>query len=392
VSALDRVVIVGAGAAGHHCALELRACGFAGQILLVGPERHGPYDRTLLSKDFLEGEVDSDSLALAHLGEYEAKGIELRLETEVVGLLPRTREVALANGSLVDYDRLVIATGGVPARPRALAGSAGRVLRGLNDAAELREELVRARHLIVIGAGFVGGEVAASALALGLTVTMIEALPTPLARAVGAEVGERIADLHRGRGVELVTGTAVTAIVKGDDDAGVVVTLSNGRELSGDVALIAAGMRPAVQWLVGSKVDIDGGVVTDELCRTTAPDVFAAGDCASWWHPRMKARVRIEHWDTAAQHGTAAAQSVLGDGQPFAPVPFFWSTQHGIRLQAVGHVDAWDAVEIDDSKGKDSFVARYYRDGRLIAGFAAGDPHAIAEARRELESSRRARV
>jgi 3-phenylpropionate/trans-cinnamate dioxygenase ferredoxin reductase component len=380
VTAPRRIVIVGAGVAGERCAFELRARGFDGDVLLVGAEPHLPYDRTLLSKELLDGTVDAADLALSSRDDFAAAGIRLCLGTPAAALDPHAHELGLADGTVISYDKLVVATGGSPRRPRAL-GAAG-VLRTLDDAQALRERLESAGRLVVIGGGFVGAEVAASARARGLDVTLVEALPAPLARVVGVEVGTRIAELHRANGVVVVTGVAATALLRDGDR--VTVGLADGRTLHADAVLVGAGMAPDVGWLAGSGVVADDGIVTDPQCRTSAPDVLAAGDCARWWHRDQAALLRVEHWDTAARHGAAAARSALGDHEPFAPVPFFWSVQHGVRLQWVGHAVEGDEIVVEDGQSG-AFVAWYRRAGRLVAAFAAGAPRAVAAARRELQ-------
>jgi 3-phenylpropionate/trans-cinnamate dioxygenase ferredoxin reductase component len=382
VTAPRRIAIVGAGVAGERCAFELRACGFDGDVLLVGAEPHLPYDRTLLSKDLLDGAVDAADLALSSREDFAAAGIRLCLGTAAAALDPDAHELVLADGTVIAYDKLVVATGGSPRRPRALGGAGAGVLRTLDDARALRERLETAGRLVVIGGGFVGAEVAASARARGLDVTLVEALPAPLARAVGVEVGTRIAELHRANGVAVLTDVAATALRR--DGRRVTVGLADGRMLDADAVLVGAGTAPDVGWLAGSGVAADDGIVTDPQCRTSAPDVLAAGDCARWWHRDHAGLLRVEHWDTAARHGTAAARSALGDHQPFAPVPFFWSVQHGVRLQWVGHAVEGDEVVVEDAQSG-AFVAWYRRAGRLVAAFAAGAPRALAAARRELQ-------
>jgi NADPH-dependent 2,4-dienoyl-CoA reductase/sulfur reductase-like enzyme len=378
-------VIVGAGVAGHNCALELRRCGFEGRIVLVGSESCAPYDRTLLSKEFLLGRVTPADLALSPPAEYEVQGIELRLGIPAVALAPDRHELTLADGRTLAYDRLVIATGGAPIRPVDLCQSGARVLRTLADAQALRA-LPNYRHLVVIGGGFVGAEVAASARLLGVEVTIVETLPAPLVRAVGTEVGERIAELHRSHGVRLRTSTAACAIRR-TRDGRFRVALSDGSVLVSDEVVVGAGMVPAADWLQGSRVHFDRGIITDALCRTSAPDVYAAGDCTRWYHRVYEELVHVEHWDVAARHGAAAARAALGDGEPFTPIPFFWSFQYGVRFQWVGAPFGWDAVQIEDDDSPRSFVARYLRGDRLMALFAAGDPRAVVMARRELQST-----
>jgi 3-phenylpropionate/trans-cinnamate dioxygenase ferredoxin reductase subunit len=383
VTAPRRIVIVGGGVAGERCAFELRACGFEGDVLLLGAEPHLPYDRTLLSKDVLDGTVDAGDLALSSWEDFEAAGIRVRPGTRAAALDARAHEVILADGTAVAYDKLVIATGGSPRRPRALCSPDACVLRTLDDARALRARIETVARLAVIGGGFVGAEVAASARAAGLEVTLVEALAAPLARAVGVEAGARIAELHRGNGVTVLTGVAATALRR--DGGGVTVGLADGRTLHADAVLVGAGTTPDVAWLAGSGVVTGDGIVTDPQCRTSAPDVLAAGDCAQWWHRDHAALLRVEHWDTAARHGAAAARSALGDEQPFAPIPFFWSVQHGVRLQWVGHAVEGDEVLVEDGGAPGCFVAFYRRAGRLVAAFAAGMPRAVAAARRELQ-------
>jgi NADPH-dependent 2,4-dienoyl-CoA reductase/sulfur reductase-like enzyme len=213
---------------------------------------------------------------------------------------------------------------------------------------------------------------------------MVEALREPLERVAGPEVGARVAQLHRDNGVEVVTGATAVAVRR--DGERFAIDLAGGRTVVADAVLVGAGMRPATGWLEGSGVRVDGGIVTDSACRTDAPDVLAAGDCARWMNPRYGELMRVEHWDTARRHGAAAAASALGDDTPFAPLPFFWSDQHGVKLQSVGHAPVWDEVEIDDTDPAPGFVARYRLGGRLVGVFAAGRPRAIGLARKELQA------
>lgn len=378
-----RIVIVGGGVAATGCAFELRACGYDGDVVLLAAELHAPYDRTLLSKDLLLGAVELEDIVLRGAAEYAEHGIELRLGAPALGLDCAERQVLLADGSALRYDRLVIATGGKPAIPAALRHPGVLLLRELDDARALASALGRGGRLTVIGGGFVGAEVAAAARAAGLEVTLIEALEAPLARALGAEVGARIAALHRAHGVDVRTGTPVAALRSAGRH--VEVVLADGRRLVADTTVVGTGMAPATSWLEGSGLELDGGVVTDALCRTSAPGVLAAGDCARWWNPRYGSLMRVEHWDTARRHGTAAAHAALDDGQPFAPLPFFWSSQFGVRLQWIGWAAGWDGVEIRDGTAAGCFVARYTRGGRLVAALAANEPRAIVQARRELQ-------
>ncbi len=384
MAAPARIVIVGGGVAGQRCAFELRELGFEGSVTMVCAEASRPYDRTLLSKELLAAEVPSVETQLEPDEAYAEAAIELRLDTLAIGLDAGARRLQLDGGDELSYDRLVISTGGSARLPRVLAAPGLLLLRELEDVAAVRDALEGCERLVVIGGGFIGGEVASSAAARGIDVTMIEALPAPLAGALGPEVGVRIAALHESMGVEVLAGIAARGCARGSD--GYEVALEDGRVLRGDAVVVGAGMAPATDWLAGSGVELDDGIVTDAACQTSAPNVFAAGDCARWWNPRYEAHMRVEHWDTAGRHGDAAAAAVLGEAAVFAPIPFFWSDQHDVKLQYVGYAPTWDDIEIEDLDPPRSFVARYLRDGELKAVFAAGQPRATGAARRELRN------
>jgi 3-phenylpropionate/trans-cinnamate dioxygenase ferredoxin reductase subunit len=374
------VVIAGGGVAAERCAFGLRKRGFDGRIAMVAREPHLPYDRTLVSKDLLQPSPPLDEAALHPREAYEEQGIEVRLEVEATRLDVASRQLELSDGATLRWDRLVLCTGGEPVLPAALDAPGVRVLRDLRDADGLQATLQRCSRLAIVGGGFIGGEVASNAAARGVEVTIVEALDQPLARVVGREVGERVAELHRRNGVEVLTRAPVVAIRAGS--GGFTLELAEGRSLAADAVVVGTGMRPCTAWLEGSPLRIDAGVVTDAACRTEVPGILAAGDCARWFNPRYNGLMRVEHWDTARRHGTAVAAAALGDEQPFDPVPFFWSDQHGVKLQWVGYAPAWDDLEIEEENG--GFAARYSLDGRLVAAFAAGRPKAIAAARREL--------
>jgi NADPH-dependent 2,4-dienoyl-CoA reductase/sulfur reductase-like enzyme len=380
---VDRIVIVGGGVAAQRCAIALRREGFAGAVQMISAEHHAPYDRTLLSKDMLASDELGDVVPLADRGDYADAGIELRLGVRAVGLDVAGRRVALSTGEQVPYDRLVVATGGRPVLPAALKCPGVLTLRAAADLPRVHDALSRARHLVVVGGGFIGGEIASAAVTRGAPVTLVEATSAPLAPVLGDEVGARMAELHRSAGVEVVCGTPVLGVerVRGT----MRVALGDGRVLSADAVVVGVGMSPDVDWLTGTGVDLDHGIVTDETCRTAVPDVLAAGDCARWRHPRYGEHLRVEHWDTAARHGEAAAAAALGSDEPFAPLPYFWSDQHGTKLQWVGHAPSWDDVDVrdDDEPG---FVARYHRAGALAGVLTVGRPRACAAARRELQT------
>jgi 3-phenylpropionate/trans-cinnamate dioxygenase ferredoxin reductase subunit len=387
VSDPGRVLIVGGGVAAQRCAFALRKGGFEGELTMISAEEEPPYDRTLLSKEMLRGASGEPCRSLQPAAAYSERGVDLRLGIVAIGLDVEAQLVALSDGAELEYDQLVICSGGRPVLPAALACPGVLLLREAADLEALHAQLEEVTRLAIVGGGFIGGEVASSAVARGLDVTLIEAAPQPLAPVLGEEVGARLAELHRANGVDVVAGTAVEGIA--GRDGGFELTFAGGCVLQSEAVVVGVGMTPAVDWLEGCEIRIDDGIVTDANCRTEVPNVLAAGDCARWWNPRYETLMRVEHWDTAARHGAAAAASVLGHDEPFAPVPFFWSDQHGVKFQSVGYAPDWDELEVEDGEAPGSFVARYRARDRLIAVFAAGQPKTIARARKEIHASRR---
>lgn len=377
-------MIVGAGPAASSCVAELRARGFDGAITVVGDEPTAPYDRTLLSKEFLAGAVSEMDLLLDAPEAYRELDVELRLGVRAAGLLADERRLVLSDGAHLAYTDLVIATGGTARLPRALAAEGVAALRTLEDARRLREVLSRCSHLAIVGGGFIAGEVATGARARGTQVTMLEAAEAPMARLVGAEVGRRLEDLHRQAGVDVMCGAQARRI---DGAAGDYrIAIADGRVVEADAVVVAVGMTPAVEWLLGvSGIEVADGVITDALCRTGLPGVLAVGDCARWLHATYGRAVRVEHWDIALRHGAAAARTITGAAEPFVPVPFVWSVQHGTRLQWVGEPGPWHQVDIDDLESPAGVVARYYSGVRLRAVFAINAPRAVGMARRTFE-------
>jgi 3-phenylpropionate/trans-cinnamate dioxygenase ferredoxin reductase component len=367
------VVIVGAGLAGSRCAETLRALDFPGRILLVGEESHPPYERPCLSKEFLAG--TKEELRLRAEEHWVERDIELVLgrRVESLDLLRRTA------GEGLQWDAAVIATG-ARARRLPFAVPAGvHVLRTAADATALRKELGPGRRLVIVGAGFVGVEVASTAADLGAEVTLVDVAEAPLERVLGAEVGALLAERYRARGVDLRLGTGLDSFVAGRDGRVAAITLSDGASVPCDVALVAIGAVPAAELVAAHP----GGIPTDACGRTEIPGLYACGDVATAWRPSLGRRVRVEHWTSAAGQGAAVAHAIVGDERPYDDVPYFWSDQFGLRLQHVGHAEEWDRVELDD--GQDSFSARYLaRDGRLLAGLLANRPREIAALRREL--------
>jgi 3-phenylpropionate/trans-cinnamate dioxygenase ferredoxin reductase subunit len=367
------VVVIGAGLAGSRCAETLRAEGFEGRIVVFGDETHAPYERPALSKELLAGARESVELRPETF--WRECGIELRLgqRVESVDLLGRT----VAG---IPWEALVIATG---ARARRLPGEqpAGvHVLRTRSDADALRADLEPGRRLCVIGAGFVGAEAASTVLSLGVDVTLVEAAPRPFARTLGPEVGGLLADRWQACGADVRLGSAVGRIEAGPDGRVRAVVLADGARIDCTAVLVGIGVTPA-----GDLLGEEAGIPTDACGRTALPDVYACGDVASAYRPALGRRVRVEHWTSAAGQAASVAHTILGRERPYDELPYFWSDQFGLRLQYVGHAEAWHRVEIDG--GPDEFSVRYLdADGRPLAALVANRPREVGALRRELGS------
>ena len=362
---MNRIVIVGASAAGLAAAETLRREGYPGTITLIGEELDAPYDRPPLSKQILAGDWEAERLALRSQDQIDGLNLDLRLGVVATGLDPDARLVHLADGQDISFDGLIIATG---VRARRLPGSGGHVLRTLHDAVQLRKRLGPGRRLAVVGAGFLGAEAAAVARGLGCEVVLLEPAPVPLAHAVGEHVGRVLSDAHREHGVDLRTGVAVTAVTDGG------VLTAEGTVIEADEVLVAIGSLPNTEWLAGSGLPIDDGLVCDQY-SAAAPDIYGAGDVARWHNPLFGVSMRIEHRTNAAEQGMAAARNLLGAGRPFGPVPYFWSDQYEMKIHAYGYLRGHDTVEIaEGSLGERRFLATYRRQGRLVGALAVGMP------------------
>lgn len=384
-----RIVVVGASLAGVRAAETLRREGFDGTIAVVGDEPRAPYDRPPLSKQVLRGEWGPERIALA-AGADESLGLTWERGVAAAGLDPGARTVSLADGRTLSYDGLVIATG---AAPRLLPGTAGiagvGALRTLDDALALRAALeAGARRVVVVGAGFIGAEVAASCRELGIDVTMVEPLPAPLARVLGPEMGAVVADLHRDHGVDLRLGIGVDGVEAGPDGRVARVRLGDGSVVEADAVVVGIGVIPNTGWLVGSGLALDDGVVCDET-TLAAPGIVAAGDVARWPNPVYGGEpMRVEHWEHALDMGAHAARRLLagdGPGEPFAPVPFFWSDQYDRKIQLAGRVRPTDDLAIVAGTPADRrFCALYGRDGRVVGALAMNMPAKVIRYRRQI--------
>ncbi|MDG3016169.1 NAD(P)/FAD-dependent oxidoreductase [Speluncibacter jeojiensis] len=382
MTALDRagrVVIVGTGVAGATAAQGLRGGGFTGTITLVGDEAEAPYRRPVLSKDLLAGKTDIVRAGLKPVAYWAEQHIDLRVGETVIDIDPSARTVALGDGGVLGYDALVLATGG---RPRMLPGvSSPRVhhLRRHADVPALRGRLREGSSLLVIGGGLIGSEVASTARELGCAVTVLEAADRPLARLVPAPVGAALAGLHREAGVDLHTGVALAGVEAGPDTVTAIAV--DGRRWRADAAVVAIGTVPNTELGARAGAAIDNGIVVDELLRTTVDGVFAIGDVASVPNTVLGGRYRGEHWNTAQDHGTAVARSLLGAGSPFDVVPWAWSNQFGRGIQVAGWPEADDELLVRGSIDERDFTALCRRDGRIVGAITMGRPKDTRTAR-----------
>jgi 3-phenylpropionate/trans-cinnamate dioxygenase ferredoxin reductase component len=364
-------VIVGGGLAGAKAAETLRASGFGGPVVLVGSEPDLPYERPPLSKEVLRGEAEESS-ALVHPREYYSEhDIDLRLETSVTSIDTAAGTVSTADGASIGYERLLIATGAEPRRldvPGAdLAGI--HYLRTLADSRDLRSALRSASRLAVVGAGWIGSEVAASARQLGVDVALIDPMSAPLVRVLGPELGHVYLDLHREHGVSLHMDTAVSAFSGNGRVSGVVT--GDGSVIDADLVVVGIGVEPRVDLARAAGLELEGGIRVDATLETSAPGVFAAGDVAAAWHPMLKRRLRVEHWANALNQGETAGQNMLGQSQPYDRVPYFFSDQYDLGMEYRGHATSWDEVVFRGSAQSRDFIAFWLSGGAVVAALNA---------------------
>ena len=374
------IVIVGGGLAAARTAEQLRRAEYAGAITIVSDEDHLPYDRPPLSKEVLRAETDDVTLKPAEF--YQENDITLRLGAAAQSVDTVAKTVRLADGTDVGYDELIIATGLVPRRIRSFPDLPGiRVLRTFEESLALRQDAGSARHAVVVGAGFIGCEVAASLRKLGVEVTLVEPQPTPLASVLGAQIGALVTRLHQAEGVDVRCGVGVTE-VRGTDKVEQVV-LGDGTELDADLVVVGIGSLPATDWLQDSGLELDNGVVCDEVGRASAANVWAIGDVASWRSP-VGNQVRVEHWSNVADQARALVPAVLGkEASPVVSVPYFWSDQYDVKIQCLGEPEADDVVHVVEDDGR-KFLAYYERDGVLVGVVGGGMPGKVMKARGKI--------
>lgn len=377
-----RTVVVGAGMAGVQTAVALRERGHEGPVTLIGAERHQPYDRPPLSKAVLLGAAESSAFDI----DFDALRVELRLGLEVTGVRPADHEVDTEAGP-VPYDALVVATG---AEPITLPGADGvpgvHLLRTLDDAARLRPVLDRKRHIVVVGAGWIGAEFTTAAREADCAVTVVEAADHPLAGALPAEVATPMADWYGESGAELLTRARVAAVEPGR------VVLSDGREHHADAVVVGIGARPATGWLAGSgiRTGAEGAVTADDRLRASVPDVYAVGDCASFPSARYGERLMVHHWDNALQGPRTVAADIVGEShEPYDPVPYFWSEQFGRFVQYAGHHARADTLLWRGDPESPAWTVLWLREGALVALLAVGRPRDLAQGRKLVAAGAR---
>jgi len=381
---VDRVVIIGASLAGLRCATSLRRSEFAGTITIAGDEPHRPYDRPPLSKQFLAGEWDAARIELVQPDKWDDLDLDFRPLMRAVGLDASARSVTFEDDSTLQGDAVVIATG---ARPRALPGADGttgvHLLRTLDDAARLHAELAGGpKRIAVVGAGFIGAEVAATAHLQGHAVTLIEATAIPMERGLGPTIGTFCGELHREQGVDLRLSTGVKELHR--SEGSLVLELDDGSSLTVDVVVVGIGVVPNTEWLEDSGLTIDNGVVANEFCEA-APGVFVAGDVARWPNSAFGGELmRVEHWENAVEQGSYVGRRIAGaEAEPFAPIPWFWSDQYSYKLQLAGRPSGTDQMEVvTGSFDEKRFAAIFGRDDRLTGVFGLNRPRHVMQYRR----------
>jgi 3-phenylpropionate/trans-cinnamate dioxygenase ferredoxin reductase subunit len=375
----DPIVLIGAGRCSASAASALRALGFDGRVVMIGAETELPYERPPLSKEYLLGDSDAETLSIHDRAWYVENDIELVLGERIEAVDPPAQSVRLSGGAVLGYDQLLIATG---ARPRQLPGlKSDRIfsLRTRADSDRLAESFRSGEELVILGGGFIGCEVAASARAMGVPVTVLEMEENPLHGVLGPDVAALIGDIHREAGVKLRTTERVLSVTETAD--GLSVHTDKGT-LSCARLLVAIGCEPNVGFLDGSGVRCGNGVLVDEYCRTGVERIFAAGDVAAHHHPLFDAHIRVEHYDNAVKQGAAAAASMLGRGEPFLDPHWFWSDQYDHKLQSVGIARGWDEMVTRGNVEARDFSVFYLRDGVVLSVFGINRPGDVSVGRR----------
>ena len=378
------IVIVGGGAAGLAAAVTLRAEGYAGSLTMVSADNDPPVDRPNLSKDYLAGNASEDWMPLRPASFYAEQRIELLLGATVTALDLARRQITLQDGRSLAFDRLLLATGAAPVRlevPGA-APSQIRVLRTFADTRAILAAAASAKRAVVVGASFIGLEVAASLRARGLEVHVVGREAVPMERVLGADAGRFVRSLHESHGVIFHLEATLERV------DGQVAVISDGARVDADLIVMGVGVRPALALAEQAGLAMDRGVSVDAHLQTSAPDVYAAGDIARWPDPHSGENVRVEHWVVAERQGQVAALNMLGRRRPFDAVPFFWSQHYDVAINYVGHAETWDAIDVAGSLADHDCTLTYIRGGRTLAVVTVGRERASLQAELAMEEAR----
>jgi 3-phenylpropionate/trans-cinnamate dioxygenase ferredoxin reductase subunit len=380
------IAIVGANMAGACAARALREEGFSGEIQLIGAEPHLPYERPPLSKELLVGTTDPVQIRIQSEKDWDDQEVTLRLSSTVVGIDPSSRELELADGGRARPDKVLLCTGG---RPRRLALPGAELdgvvhLRSLDDSLAIRDHLQAGASVVVVGGGFIGTEVAASALASGCTVTLIEAEDVILWRALGRELGGILQRYHVGQGARVETGTSLERI--GGTSKVTHVMTTNGERIAADLVVVGIGIVPAVELAEAAGLETANGIVVNEHCETSVDGIYAAGDVTNHPNPFLGRRVRLEHWQNAQNQGVAAARSMLGARSGFGEVPWFWSDQYDLTVQVAGHVGPTSTLVYRGDPSSSSFTLFYLGNGALRGVAGVNRPRDVRAATRLIET------
>jgi 3-phenylpropionate/trans-cinnamate dioxygenase ferredoxin reductase subunit len=360
-------VLIGGGQTSASAARTLRRQGFDGSIVIVGDEPHAPYQRPALSKEYLQGRSSLDEIWAAAPQWYSQNDVQLEIGARVVRVDRASLDVVLKDQRKLRADAVLIATGGTPRRFANAEGESILYLRTLEDAQRIREHARPGRHIIVIGGGFIGSELAASARTLGADVTMLEGLQAPLERVLGSTLGRVLGEIHGEHGVAVRCGVMVDSIAQ--TTGGVLVETRDGARIEGDIAVVGIGIAPNVEVAKATEITVGNGIRVDEFCRTTALNIYAAGDVANHYHPLFDRRMRVEHFDNATRQGAAAALNMLGERVRYDDPHWFWSDQYDHSLQYAGHAERWDDVVVRGSLEARDFVAFFLLEGKLAGAF-----------------------
>jgi 3-phenylpropionate/trans-cinnamate dioxygenase ferredoxin reductase component len=386
-------IIVGASLAGAKAAEELRDRGFDGRVILVGSEPERPYERPPLTKDYVRGESERDKTYVHDRDFYERHRIELRSGLTATSIDPAHSKLTLEDGSELEYDRLLLTTGAQPRRISVPGAGLDGVhyLRTLGDSEVLRQRLDGGGRVAVVGAGWIGSELAASARQRGLEVSLIDPLELPNERIFGPEIGAFYRDVHAQQGVELLLGDGVQSFE--GEGAVTRVKTTNGKTVECDFAVVGIGVEPRVGLARDAGLEVGDGIVVDEHLRSSAPNVFAAGDVAAAWHPFYQRRIRVEHWANALNQGPAAARAMLDDPAPYDRLPYFFSDQYDVGMEYSGHAPEWDRVVFRGDRDGGEFIAFWLHEGRVVAGMNVNvwdvneDVQALIRSRRAVDPS-----